>query len=667
MSSVNIKRAVENIRSKATTVYTPLVEVIVNAIQAIEEGGDQNAEIKVFAIRSQQSELDGSLPEVRSFRVEDAGIGFTEENRSSFDILYSDQKIGVGGKGFGRFTSLRYFNDVHYDSIYQAEGQNLRRRTFSMGKDTEIIESEKVEETNQKHTRTVVHLDTLKDKVTIEKKLKTIARNLIEKLLPFFIIEEQPCPRITLCEENGEFEICLNDFLHNALSREIVELDIENRDFSIKSRNGVEDFRVRLFKFFAPKGRKSKISLVAHRREVDGSAIDQYVPEFVEEFYEKGTDEEPSRNFILRAYVFGEYLDRHVSLERGGFEFQKESDLHYGIGQNEIESKAASIAGDAMGDEVPQRQEKKRERIQSFVDEQAPWHKTLIQEIDLSDFPYRATPQELENRLQKAKYTRESKLRGEVTKLLNDASAETLERDVGKIVSKISQSSQNDLTHYIALRRCVLDLFAKSLDLRKDGKYPIEGAVHDIIFPRKGDTDTTAFDQHNLWIIDERQNFTQYIASDIPVDGGTSERPDLLAFDKRILFRGDNEPSNPITIFEFKRPGRDDFVNASSKEDPVQQIIRYVNDIQDGKFKTPEGRPIRVGENTAFYGYVVCDLTAKIERWLDREKDFTPMPDGLGWFERKGNINLYIEVLSWDKVLKDAKMRNQIFFHKLGI
>jgi hypothetical protein len=36
MSNVNIKRAVENIRS-STTVYTPIVEVIVNAIQAIED------------------------------------------------------------------------------------------------------------------------------------------------------------------------------------------------------------------------------------------------------------------------------------------------------------------------------------------------------------------------------------------------------------------------------------------------------------------------------------------------------------------------------------------------------------------------------------------------------------------------------------------------------
>jgi hypothetical protein len=103
--------------------------------------------------------------------------------------------------------------------------------------------------------------------------------------------------------------------------------------------------------------------------------------------------------------------------------------------------------------------------------------------------------------------------------------------------------------------------------------------------------------------------FTNYLSSDIPLDGGTTERPDLIAYDKRILFRGDNEASNPVTIFEFKKPQRDDFVNLSSKEDPVQQIVRYVNNIREGKFKTPEGRKMLVAENTPFYGYVVCDLT----------------------------------------------------------
>ena len=99
----------------------------------------------------------------------------------------------------------------------------------------------------------------------------------------------------------------------------------------------------------------------------------------------------------------------------------------------------------------------------------------------------------------------------------------------------------------------------------------------------------------------------------------------------------------------------------------MQQIVRYVNKIRDGKYKTPRGRDILVTENTPFYGYVVCDLTSKVKKWLHLEKNFTEMPDSLGWFEWIGNIKLYIEVLSWDKILRDASMRNKIFFHKLGI
>ncbi len=74
-----------------------------------------------------------------------------------------------------------------------------------------------------------------------------------------------------------------------------------------------------------------------------------------------------------------------------------------------------------------------------------------------------------------------------------------------------------------------------------------------------------------------------------------------------------------------------------------------------------------VAENTPFYGYVVCELTAKVRNWLEREKRFKANADGLGWFHWQENINLYTEVISWDKVLRDAKMRNRIFFHKLGI
>jgi len=667
MSNVNIKRAVENIRAN-TTIYTPVVEMIVNAILAIDEAGRTDGKVSIRAQRSSQAKLDGSLPEVSSFEIEDNGIGFTDAHRDSFDTLYTDLWIKEGGKGFGRFTCLKYFENLHVRSVFR-DGSGFKARRFSMGKDNDIIVDEKVEASEQQESGTVVTLSTLKKGRSFDKKLPTMARNVVERLLPYFITQNYVCPEIVLSEMDGSDAIRLNNYVSNELSAVIREIAVERNTFMLKASDTEEEFLVRVFKLYSPRNQKSRISLVAHKREVSGSALHKYIPEFEDEFYEKDTSDEidRERNYIIKAYVFGPYLDRNVSLERGGFEFLMESDLFLGIAQADIEREAAAIAKESVGTDITLRQEKKKERVQSYVDEEAPWHKEILSTIDLSGMSYKPSNEEIETRLQKEKFTQEIEIKRDVTRLLAESNFENVKDCVLEIVSKISSTSRNDLIHYIALRRKILDIFSKSLEVDTSGAYSSEGVVHDIIFPRKGDTEITSFKDHNLWIVDERLNFTAYVSSDIPLDGKNTERPDLIVYNKRVLFRGDNEASNPITIFEFKKPQRDDFVNPSSQEDPVQQIVRYVNNIRDGKYKTPEGRKILVSDNTPFYGYLVCDLTPKVEYWLEREKNFKQMPDRLGWFSWQDNINLYVEVISWDKVLKDAKMRNQIFFQKLGI
>src|SRR3546814_15100763 len=100
---------------------------------------------------------------------------------------------------------------------------------------------------------------------------------------------------------------------------------------------------------------------------------------------------------------------------------------------------------------------------------------------------------------------------------------------------------------------------------------------------RRKDSEELNYDAHNLWILDERLNFTSYVSSDKPLQALNGDRTDITVYNRRVAFRGDNEASNPITIFEFKRPQRDDFADPSSKEDPVQQIVRYVNQIKIGR------------------------------------------------------------------------------------
>src|SRR3546814_8753367 len=80
-----------------------------------------------------------------------------------------------------------------------------------------------------------------------------------------------------------------------------------------------------------------------------------------------------------------------------------------------------------------------------------------------------------------------------------------------------SENSKNDLIHYVAMRRCVIDLFSKSLEIGADGKHQSEGEVHDIIMQRRKDSEELNYDAHNLWILDERLNFTSYVSSDKPL------------------------------------------------------------------------------------------------------------------------------------------------------
>ena len=672
MSNVNIKRAVENIKKADTTVYTPVVEVLVNAIQAIEQKRKlenpptTEGRVSVHVQRAAQQAIDDGLSEIIGFNIEDNGIGFVQENRDSFDTLYSDQKIAEGGKGFGLFTCLRYFKEVDITSVFQRQ-DGFSNRTFSMGKHHDIIVNEHVEPTTQQQSGTQVRLVELKEDKLIDKKIETVARNLVEKLLPYFITEDYDCPRVFISEADGSDEICLNDFFSNSLSGSIRELSVADRNFSLESTSGARSFLVRVFKFYYPKNQQSKISLVADKREVTGVAIRSYVPEFSEDFYDReGADEAgPARNYIVKAYVFSQYLDENVLLERGGFRFKQDGDVLLGISSTQIEKSASAIAKEAVGEHVTLRQEKKAERVQAYVDQQAPWHKSILRTVNLQSVPYNPTNEQIETHLQRVKYEQEVQIKRDVDQLLKGAKDSTLMQSVSDIVQRISETSRNDLTHYIALRKTILDLFERSLQTDSDGKYSSEAAVHSIIFPQRKDSDQIAFDEHNLWMIDERLNFTEFISSDKQVN--LADRPDLLIFNKRIVFRGENTPSNPITIFEFKKPSRDDFVNPSSDEDPVQQIVRYVNSLRNGDYKDQKGRKLLVAQNTPFYGYVICDLSTKVETWLEFEKDFKPMPDRLGWFAWYININLYIEVLSWDKVLADAKMRNKVFFHKLGI
>ena len=142
MSKINIDRIIKDIKSK-TTSLTPVIEAVCNSIDAIgTERTDGVIDIIVKRTGQRSLNLDNTntLSDIVSIDIIDNGIGFTEENKDSFDTYRSGFKMSKGGKGFGRFMYLKYFNNVSIESVFCEDGK-YKQRSFTFGHADEIIEN----------------------------------------------------------------------------------------------------------------------------------------------------------------------------------------------------------------------------------------------------------------------------------------------------------------------------------------------------------------------------------------------------------------------------------------------------------------------------------------------------------------------------------------------
>lgn len=220
------------------------------------------------------------------------------------------------------------------------------------------------------------------------------------------------------------------------------------------------------------------------------------------------------------------------------------------------------------------------------------------------------------------------------------------------------------LSEYVIHRKLVLDLFQKLLNEKATEK-----AVHNLIFPLHTFSDEIGFEDHNLWMIDDKLSYHKYLASDKkfkkiePISSTSDERPDIIVFNRPFAFANDNKPYESIVLIEFKRPMRDDY---SDEENPIQQINRYAREIIEGEAKDKHEREFDFRTNTPIYSYIICDLTKKLRAYA-KDSGFRPLPSGDGFFFFNDNYNMYVEIMSFDKILNDSKERNRVLFDKLNI
>ena len=175
-----------------------------------------------------------------------------------------------------------------------------------------------------------------------------------------------------------------------------------------------------------------------------------------------------------------------------------------------------------------------------------------------------------------------------------------LDEKAKEFTAELKSESISSLAEYVMKRKLILEVFEERLRYKNiyDEKHYFEEAVHGIICPLRTSKQTLNYDDHNLWIIDDTLAFYTYFASDNTVrylsggDSTSTQEPDIAIFDLGLGF--DHAGSNdPISIVEFKRPGRDDY---SLQKNPFVQVRKYVTDLRKSRPGGRRGRNRNTGD-----------------------------------------------------------------------
>jgi hypothetical protein len=314
-------------------------------------------------------------------------------------------------------------------------------------------------------------------------------------------------------------------------------------------------------------------------------------------------------------------------------------------------------------------------RINDYVRNKAPEYRVVVKHRKelLDTIPPDLSDEKLDVELYKANQRYEAELRQQSSTILNSLEHgpddwDSFAQTYSTFLEEWNESGIAKLARHIVHRKATLEFLKASLKVNKLGKYQLESAIHRLIFPLKKTSDDVHPDQMNLWILDEKLAYHYYLASDIPFDKQdvrlpSKDRADIIIFNCPSAFVNDAPPFQSIVLIEFKRPLRDDY---SDDENPIAQVYRYVELIKSGKATDRGGRPITIKAETPFYAYVVCDITPSLKRQA-MFFSLGPTPDGMGFFGYNRELGVYVELMSFDKLVNDAERRNVAHFEQLNV
>ncbi|MDR0392347.1 MAG: ATP-binding protein [Planctomycetaceae bacterium] len=649
----------------------PLFEAISNSIHAIAEAKNNGGKITIKIKRDTESKLlnEKNLYPIAGFTVEDDGIGFNDANYDSFATADSTKKINIGGKGVGRFTWLKVFNKVEIDSVFEDKSQ-LKRRKFSFSvNDIQDEQTEIVKTTEQRKTKITFLQMSPEYQKHCPKNIDTIIRKIVEHFLFHFSTSRTPLVMVIDDEDNNKTYNLNKEF------EKKIKLNVSEETISI----GTYKFKLKHFRLRSETNESQhNIHFCAYNRSVEMYYLKNKNSLFQKIFYDSNNNP-----FVYSCCVSSKFFDEQTDQTRTKLDIIDESNntlLPSVLSREKILNKINECSEKHLDDVLKPVKEQNKKRVIEFIHKH-PRYRPLIglrpQWLEKLNRDY--TEEELNLELFKLFQKFESEViqegeRIQKSKIEQQTSKSYKEekRKFKKYIEATNDIGMSKLADYVIHRRAITNIISNSLKASDEGAYEYEEVIHNIIFPMGKTSDTILNEnQSNLWMIDDRLSYHRHLASDKPLTKSNSKKsPDLLvyqSFDRPHAFSDSTtQPFSSITIVEFKRPMRNDYVSHDPQKDPVLQVLNYVDLIRKGKIKNNDGRSVHVDSGAQFYAYVICDITDRFVN-IAANHDLLEMPDGLGYYKWHATYKVYLEVISYQKLIQDAEKRNQIFFEKLGI
>lgn len=670
---VPVKNLVETVDLTAEDVLLPLLECVVNSIISLQQSNLPNEDKKI-QIQIKRGELPTNLnfdknKTITEFKIIDNGVGFNSKNYSSFKTPFSQTNKEYGCKGIGRFTILAAYKDFLIESNFEENG-NWFKRNFKFSTENEIEEIS-FDKSEQKISKTIIEIGSSANQILLEKSALSvleISEAIMQHCFIYYLNNSLPRIEILDLEVN---EISVINELFDKVSKE------KERDFPLKGEN---------FKFYVTKTpkegnrRNNYIYYCANNRTVGSPKNIKHINSIFSFPVLIGNE-----YYFFDIYLVSEYLNKKVFKTRNGFNIPKEREnLLFNDEQTitiqDIEEQVSNILESEYDDFVKIAKQKNVENVITYISNKAPRFNSFIknQEI-LNSIPPNLSEDKLEEHLYKISFNARKNVENNIDKFIK--TKQVSEDAINQIIDDIKAKTAYDvdsLADYMMRRKAIINLFDKFLDADENGEYKLEEDVHNLIFPLGLTSSDLEYENHNLWILDERFITYKFIASDKSITSFSQiksrKETDLILIDNPQMFdnpisfgdKASGEVSSMV-IFEFKRPG--DVAHQKNKSDFRWEFSELVEPYFEEFIYQPikknyKGNQVTIKETTPKFGFIILDMIPEPLVRYNRNKGWKATPFGT-FFKIEPELHLHLEVMTFRQLLDASKQRHNPFFDKL--